>query len=180
MKNLHAFVVALALIWTGLPTPVVAAGPYFKTAFNSAKVGFFNQFDGPRRELGFVVPAIIHDKADGHWLIPGITWNLLDIGYSQEKKKDGNLERAARFGPSINLDEPVKAALRFACRALPNWTADPASYSILRLALEEGPGGAFAIGPSWRWAAPKLDIKTWQGSVDYSITYNKKFGGAKE
>lgn len=167
---------AAAVLVAAVPANA-AAGRYFRPGFDSAKVGLFNEIGGTRQEIGFVTPAVLHDKADGYWMIPGITWDLLDIGYSQEKLEDGSTRRAARFGPSVNLEEPVKAGLRILCRGLPGWTADKGTWTILRTALAEGPDGALAMGPSFRVDAPKLDVKTWRGGWDWALTLNKRFGG---
>lgn len=72
-----------------------------------------------------------HHAEDGYFLIPGVSWDVLDVGASKGERW------SALIGSSVDLSEPVKA---MALRGL-DWLA-PEKFGALRLFLEPAPLGA--------------------------------------
>lgn len=165
---------ALTVAALAVLTSSAHAGPYFRPGFSEIKVGGFQALGESSLRQGFVVPAVVHDSRDGYLLFPGITWNLLDVGYS----RGGGKPDALLLGPSLALEEPVKAALRAACRAiLPGWD-DRERYAILRSSFAPaGPDArsTLAVGPAFSLTAPSTDPSSWRGGWALSFTLAKKW-----
>jgi len=173
--GLLGFGIALAIASSQSATG--EAAPYFRPGLDRVNVGLFQGLDQDRTDKGFTVPVLVHDAASGYWLIPGISWDLLDLGYSE----GGGYPRTLRIGPSVNLDEPVKAGLRFGCRALPGW-GDGGRYGLLKSALAPAGDGAatLALGPSFRLDVPSFRTREWKGGWDFSFTLNVPYGGKRD
>lgn len=88
-----------------------AASPYFRflRPLDEVKTGAFVKVGTPNDNVayGFQTTIIKHKAEDGYFLLPGVSWALLDVGAA--KTEAGSL--SAVLGPSIDLSEPVKALL---------------------------------------------------------------------
>ena len=168
MKNL----ILLAAVAVSLSLTDAQAAPYFRPGLNEVKAGGFQALGESSLATGFLVPVIVHKAEDGHLFVPGVTWNLLDAGFS----RGGGRPDAVHLGPSVNLDEPVKAAMRAVCRlALPGWDAGD-RYGFLRSAFAPEANGMLSLGPSFRLSMPTSRPSTWTGGWDFAFTLSKRFG----
>ena len=172
MRILNSLVVALAL------SAPASAEQYFQfRPLSEIHSGGFFRLGTPVDNVrtGVVTPVIVHDKAWGHWLIPGVTWTLLNVGgvFPTSGGKDGLMA----LGPSVNLDEPIKAGLRWGVDRLPG---DPAAYSALRsiLAPAAGDGVYLAAGPMFALEMPDIyRTVSWRGALLFGVTLRMRLGG---
>lgn len=142
MKGLA--LVALAL---GLALPA-AATPYFRflRPLDEVKSGAFVKVGTPNDNIAYGVQTTIikHRAEDGYFLLPGVSWSLLDVGGA--KSEHGSL--TAVLGPSIDLSEPVKAALLSGFNYL-----YPSSMGSIKALLAPAQAGkaclAASIGPGF-------------------------------
>lgn len=156
--------------------------PYFKLSpMKDTKAGAFVPIGKSLSEASFgaIIPIYVHDAADGYLLLPGVSWDLLDVGYVANPAQ-------IAFGPSVHLDEPVKTALRFICRLLPAWNDNPENYGLLRSLLTpaDADSGApmLAAGPMLLLDAGSAQNaltagpKALRGSLSIGITLKHAFG----
>lgn len=150
---------------------------YFRVGFDAVKGGLLFPIVGglDRAQAAFIVPAIVHKAADGSLLVPGVDWNLLDLGYAGPVGGGTNvLHGSIAAGPSLNLGEPVKASLRAACRGLiPGWN-EPGQFGALKAAFAPGDaaGAYLSVG-----TAVVYNLASRQVGFMGALTLNKTFGG---
>ncbi len=131
-----------------------AATPYFRILrpLDEIKSGAFIKIGTPNDNVayGFQTTLIKHRAEDGYFLLPGVSWSLLDVGGA--KTEGGKI--TAVLGPSVDLSEPVKGALLAGVRYL--WPDGMGSVKALLapavdgkacLAASVGPGLAADLGP---------------------------------
>jgi len=153
-----------------------AAGPYFRfSPLTEIRSGAFFKPTASEDEIsvGFVSPLIYHDKDDGYLLIPGVDWDLLDIGWILPTE---SWRGTAVFGPSINMEEPVKTIMRKGIRYLPGGRA-AGSYGALRRILApagDGERAFLALGPAFGLETASR-LKQFKGHFIMSATLNKRF-----
>ncbi len=184
IRNLLHALAALAIV-----TAIVQiswAAPYFKLApLRSTQLGAFapvQSGDVAGAQFGAIAPVLVHDAADGFFLIEGVSWDLVDVGYISGP------DPKVAIGPSIHLDEPVKKVLRAMCRQLPKWSEESGNYGLLKAIL--APASAvnayptLAIGPmavmDLRSIGDSLSHGSFhqiRGNVQIGLTLNKAFGG---
>lgn len=172
-------IVALFLI-----APRFAFASYFHVGFNQLESGVFAPIygnDGDKK-AGFITPAFEHDAKDGYWLIPGVSWNPLNLGYigSIDKGLGEFLRGKMAAGPSVQTGELVKQALRWVCQGLPQWgMAD--RYGVLKAMVAPGQDGLYAdvgvYGAEPLNAMGSMNNLRRNFEVDVSGTLNKRFGG---
>lgn len=178
MRKIQAVLLLLASLAVMLFCVTMArAEPYFRPGFSESHVGGFLKLGTPNDNVawGVSVPAVVHDQADGFLFIPGIDWDLLDLGYAHTAEQNNLFV----FGPSVNLSEPVKAVGRWACRALPRWEAGD-RWTILKTALAaaepgQAPSGVLAIGTGFGVLMNSLNTNQWRGSAQLALTVVKRF-----
>jgi len=153
----------------------VLAGPYFRIdPLSEIRTGGFFKLGASADHVnwGMTTRVIYHSSADGHLLIKGVDWDLLDVGgyYKADTKKG-----ALVFGPSINLEEPVKKVLLRGIQFLPKGK-DLDHYTMLRRVLQ--PGGDdksyLALGPQFG-LEPASQWSKWRGHFILAVTCNKRF-----
>ena len=108
--------VLLALLTIVTSLTCAKAGPYFRLEpFREISNGAFFKLGDPQDNvlLGQKTSIITHHAEDGYLVIPNVTWNLLDAGWAVPV--NGRLHNAfLELGPSVRLDEPIKAVIRSA------------------------------------------------------------------
>lgn len=177
------FLVSVLIATTLLQPMTAAARPYFRVRpFTKIEVGAAFKIGTPHDNLGasITTPFIWHDSADGNWLIKGVDWNLLNIGYT---KPTTNHPGLGLFGSSVDLDEPIKATLRRAFRLIPGYRK-PGAYEAIKSALAQVEPGKKKLYLS---AGPMLAIdvrrsanpKDWRGSLVFNLVLSRRFGGDK-
>lgn len=163
------------------------AGPYFRAKpLSKIEAGAFLKLGTPQGEnvrLGLVSPFIWHDSRDGYWLIPGVDWQLLNVGVTTDTEfRRGSLI----LGPGITLDEPIKGILRKVLEFLPG-RKNEGAYGLLTTILAPGsPGndaGYLSVGPMWG-VSPSPGYEVWdvqklRGSLQLGISGATRFGGEK-
>lgn len=145
MKNHHALIVPIGFFLL-LSLKGAAFPAYFHVGFNSVESGYFAPVYGQDndKKAGFITPAIEHDAKDGALLIPGVSWNPLNIGYIGSVSQGvGEFFRGkVAIGPSVQLGETAKMGLRWLCQGLPQWNQD-ARYGFIKALLAPGTAGAY-------------------------------------
>jgi hypothetical protein len=144
------YLLAAALICFGSLTH---AAPYFRflRPLDEVKTGAFIKIGTPNDNVtyGLQTTLVKHRAEDGYFLLPGVSWALLDVGGA--KSPEGRLTLVA--GPSVDLSEPVKAALLSGFNRL--WPTSmgavkallaPAQAGKACLAASLGPGFAADLG----------------------------------
>ena len=134
---------AVAAEWT-VRGAAVAAKSYFKwEPFREVTGGVFFKLGTPEDNvlLGSKTSLITHHEEDGHLLIPGITWNLVDLGWAIPVKLSDSV---VTLGPSIKLNEPVKAGLRWGIKQ-----AGLGGGFVDKLLAPGESAWALNIGPGW-------------------------------
>ena len=120
------------------------AKPYFRwEPFREVTGGAFFKLGVPEDNilLGSKTSLLTHHEEDGYLLIPGITWNLVDFGWAIPTKLSDSM---VTFGPSVKLNEPVKAGLRWAL------AQSALNGGFLDKLLAPGSSGwALNVGPGW-------------------------------
>lgn len=188
MKKIGLVVVAVAVV-VGLAVPSRAGGVldlggllphgYFHPGFNQIASGLFFPIAGAENQqsAGFITPAIEHDAKDGALLIPGVSYNLLNLGYKGSVSNLHDfLHGSLVAGPSVQLGEPTKKALRMVCAfALPNWDVQ---WGALKAVLSPGSDSVYAdVGIYGGLPMNQLTDPTHiRPSVDLAATLVKKFG----
>ena len=170
---MRILLLALALLSAAAPA---WPAPYFHAGFNQLAGGVFFPAAGAASssQAGFIVPAIEHDAKDGYWLVPGISWNPLNLGYIGST--DDLLHGKIPFGSSIQTGDLVKTGLRWILRALPDWPAED-RYSLLKSILSDAGKGYYAdLGfygaiPTSEFGRPSRIRPEWY----YGATLNKRF-----
>jgi hypothetical protein len=150
------------------------ARPYFRPGFDAISGGVLFPLAGSLDQgQGFVVvPAIVHSAKDGYLVLPGVDWNLLDLGYAGPVGGGSDFRKGSVVaGPSLHLGEPVKDLLRSACRlAIPGWS-EAGRFGALKAAFAPGAEGVYInLGPSVVW-----NLGTKQFGVMGALTLNKRF-----
>lgn len=155
---------------------------YFHLGFNQIAGGVFYPVAGAvdQQSAGFITPAVEHDAADGSLLIPGISYNPLNLGYKGSTANfhdfmHGSLE----IGPSLQTGELVKSFLRGTCSLLlPQWGDN---YGALKAVLAPGSDNLYAdVGLYAGLPMAQFgDISHMKPSLDIGATLVKKFGGAQ-
>ena len=176
MRNL---LIAAALLLAGQ----AHAGKYVHLGLNQVNGGVFFPIAGAEsdQQAGFVVPVLEHDAADGYLLVPGISWNPLNLGYVGSVEADIHKFLAGKvaFGPSLQWGEFAKSGLRFACHALPYWDSAE-HYGLLKGILASGEQGMYAdVGVYGAVPLNKIfPLNHAQPELLVGLTLNKRFGGA--
>lgn len=151
---------------------------YYHPGFNQIASGLFFPLAGAlnKQSAGFITPAIEHDAKDGALLIPGISYNLMNLGYKGSASNLHDfLHGSIVAGPSVQLGEPAKAFARAACSLLlPNWSSQ---YGALKAILSPGSSSTYAdVGVYAGLPLNGLgDITHIRPSVDLAATLVKKF-----
>lgn len=179
MRN---YIFALSAFAAMIPARLNAS--YFHVGFNQLESGFFAPIMGndSDKKAGFITPAFEHDAKDGYWLIPGVSWNPLNLGYvgSVDKGLREFLRGKVAAGPSIQTGELVKNGLRFLCQALPQWNQDN-RYGVLKAMVAAGQDGVYAdvgiYGAEPLNALGSMNNLRRGFEMDIAGTINKKFGG---
>ena len=137
------WMLVVALICLAIPTNAA----YFHAGFNQVSSGIFFPIAGAEDEqqAGFITPVIEHDAKDGYLIIPGISYNLINLGYiGSSDNARGFLHGKAAIGPSLQIGDLVKQGLRMICnKALPGWRG-PGRYGALKALLSPGQEGLYA------------------------------------
>ena len=140
MKLFYALLLGSWLAW--LPMSQAQAAPYFRwEPFKTVSAGGFYRLGSPQVSVGSVGSLLVHHAEDGYLLLPGVGWDLLDVGWTAPT--DGGHGSVA-LGPAIHLDEPIKAVLRCGLHLFHD------DYGALDAALAPGTGSwALSVGPAW-------------------------------
>ena len=173
MKNL---VVGLLVC---LGSRFAAAEPYFHAGFDTVYVGDAFALT-PRAGFSEMpeidTPVLEHSAADGYLLIPGVNWNLLNLGIGEAP--DFSRGEIA-FGPSIDLGTPLDALLLKAVKALPQG-GNPAAYAFLKSVLSHDIV-ALAVLPQWTVVAERdaAGKRIFLGLPQVAVNLRVFFGGSK-
>lgn len=153
LRLLELLVLVMIFAVLSAMVPKTASAAYFRllNPLDEVKTGAFIKPGAadPGGNFGFTTTLVKHDFKDGFFLIPGISWSLLDLGAFQDA--DGPNFVA---GPSVDLSEPVKLVLRRGLAALgrtPEGLAAivaPASPGEKSVGLSLGPG--WGLVPNWK------------------------------
>lgn len=176
MKRLILLLALFALPQIG------CTAPYFRVGFNRVSGGVFLPMAGAfnDKQAGFIVPVLEHAAQDGFLLIPGVSWNLLNLGYvGSISNFDEFSHGKVALGPSLQTGDLAKEGLRFLCRAaLPKW-GEADHYELMKAALAPGGEGVYIdIG---MYQAIKLNavfpLNKIQPESLFGASLVKKFGG---
>lgn len=122
------------------------ANPYFRPGFNQVAGGAFWPLAGAldTREAGFITPAITHSAADGYFMVKGLSWNPLNVGYVGGTGSFSDFTHGKlALGPSIQGGDSIKAGLRLVCAYLPGWSGSD-TYGAVKALLAPGDVGIYA------------------------------------
>jgi hypothetical protein len=161
---------------TVLP-PAAWAGPYFHwmTPLQELKSGVFVKTAGggaAAPAYGFQTTLLKHSAEDGYFLLPGVSWSLLDVGAA--KTPTGAFQ--AVVGPSIDLSEPIKAVLLRGVRAA--WPGTMGAAKALLAPSEPGKACvALSAGPGFGLeAGDLLKLRDYKGSLAIHFGLSAKWG----
>jgi hypothetical protein len=175
MKNL-TLKLAGVLILLSLNLSTAKAG-YLKIGFNQISGGGFWPIAGAvsDQQAGFVTPAIVHNAADGYLLIPGISWNPLNLGYVG--KTTDFLAGKVAIGPSVQMGALVKRGISLGCTFLPGWL-DPNSYNALKAVLSNDSGYYIDAGVYEAFATNEFNrLNKVKPQTLIGAVLSKSFGG---
>ena len=170
---------AAALVVLILAAAPVAAKPYFRLLrpLDEVKSGVFVKVGTPNENVlyGFQTTIVKHYAEDGALFIPGVSCSFVDLGFS---KPEGSGNANVVIGPSIDLSEPIKAAILKGVSA-----AYPTSMNSVKALLQPTEPGrasvAVSIGPGLAVDPGDLkDAKTVKGAFVLHFGLSAKFGGA--
>jgi len=131
-----------------LLTSTANAGTYFHyVAFKTVKAAAFFPVAGGIKDMsaGSSTPVFQHRSSDGYWLIPGVDWDALDLGWAANTSTG---QGSVALGPSVDVAGPVKDLLYKAIEYLPGGE-DASSYGALRYILGAGGDWKATVGPSF-------------------------------
>lgn len=154
-----------------------AAKPYFRiaTPFEEIKSGAFFAPGASQNEIriGLMTPVIYHDSDDGYLFVEGVDWDLLDVGWVMATE---SMRGTLVFGPSLNIEEPIKKLLLKGVDKLPGG-GKAGSYGALRSVLKsEGDASKayLALGASFGLETAST-LGQFKGHLLLFSTFNKKF-----
>lgn len=161
-----------------------ANAAYFHVGLNQLESGYFAPVYGndADKKAGFITPVFEHDSKDGNFLIPGVSWNPLNLGYIGSVRNGISefLHGKVAAGPSVQTGELVKQGLRLVCQALPQWGQDN-RYGVIKAMIAPGQDGIYAdvgiYGAEPLNALGSINNMRRNFEVDIAGTLNKKFGG---
>lgn len=155
------------IILSALIFSAISAGakPYFRflRPLDEIKSGAFVKIGTPNDNLfyGIQTTLIKHRAEDGYFILPGVSWSLLDVGGA--KSESGKI--TAVVGPSVDLSEPVKAVLLSGVSYL--WPSSMGSIKALLAPQQEGKASlAASIGPGLAVdLGPMHDVREIKGAL---------------
>jgi hypothetical protein len=153
------------------------AKPYFRfVPFKQIQAAAFFPIAGGVEDIsaGSKTPIFQHSSEDGYLLIPGVDWNLLDLGWVADTKSG---KGSVAIGPSVDVAGPVKALVSKAVDLLPG-AKEGGSYAALRWLLAPANDLTVSVGPAFVLTIGSRQ-EEFKGSLQMSAGLVKKFGGSK-